>query len=239
MPPTRSGWRPRTSRDAPPAADRRGRARRRCTAVVALGIGLVFGIMRLINLAYGELITAGGYTLAILSGQSAVVAILACVAVVVALSLVMERVAFRPLRGASPATMLVATFAISFLLQNVYLLKFGSRGRTVGTLGGPEQRDQDRVAATSAGSRSSPCSSGSVLLAATDAASQQDDDRAADARRRGRLPHRPDPRRAGEPRDQLLVRGLGRRSRPPSPCCSPSRTRSSLPTTASRSRSSR
>jgi branched-chain amino acid transport system permease protein len=104
--------------------------------LVAVGIGLVFGIMRLINFAYGELITAGGYTLAYLSGQSAAVAILACVAVVVALSLVMERVAFRPLRNASPATMLVATFAISFLLQNAYLLKFGSRGRTVGTLGG-------------------------------------------------------------------------------------------------------
>ena len=41
----------------------------------------------------------------------------------------MERVAFRPLRGASPATMLVASFAISFLLQNVYLLAFGSRGK--------------------------------------------------------------------------------------------------------------
>ncbi len=39
--------------------------------LVAVGIGLVFGIMRLINFAYGELITAGGYTLAYLSGQSA------------------------------------------------------------------------------------------------------------------------------------------------------------------------
>jgi branched-chain amino acid transport system permease protein len=104
--------------------------------VVAVGIGLVFGVMRLVNLAYGELITAGAYTLAFLSGQSAVVAILACFAVVIVMALVMERVAFRPLRGASPATMLVASFAISFLLQNVYLLAFGSRGSTVGTLGG-------------------------------------------------------------------------------------------------------
>ena len=48
----------------------------------------------------------------------------------------MERVAFRPLRGASPATMLVATFAVSFLLQAIYLLAFGSRGKIVGTLGG-------------------------------------------------------------------------------------------------------
>lgn len=103
--------------------------------VVALGIGLVFGVMRLVNFAYGELITAGGFTLAYLSGQPAIVAILACFGVVAALSLVQERV-FRPLRGAPPATMLVATFAVSFLLQNIYLLAFGSRGKSVGTLGG-------------------------------------------------------------------------------------------------------
>jgi branched-chain amino acid transport system permease protein len=105
-------------------------------AVVAVGIGLVFGVLRLVNLAYGELITAGAYTLAYLSGQPGIVAILVCFAVVIAGSLVMERVAFRPLRGASPATLLVTSFAISFLLQNVYLLAFGSRGKTVGTLGG-------------------------------------------------------------------------------------------------------
>jgi branched-chain amino acid transport system permease protein len=105
-------------------------------AVVAVGIGLVFGVMRLVNFAYGELITAGGYTLAMLSGAPGIVAIVACFAVVVALALAQERIAFRPLRGATPATMLITTFAVSFLLQNVYLLAFGSRGSTVGTLGG-------------------------------------------------------------------------------------------------------
>jgi len=106
--------------------------------LVAVGIGLVFGVMRLINFAYGELITAGGYTLAYLNGQPPVVAILACVAVVVTLALLQERIAFRPLRRrqASPATMLVATFAVSFLLQAIFLLAFGSRGKIVGTLTG-------------------------------------------------------------------------------------------------------
>jgi branched-chain amino acid transport system permease protein len=104
-------------------------------AVAAVGIGLVFGVMRLVNLAYGEIITAGGYTLAFLSGQPALVAIAACVAVCVAVALMQERIAFRPLRGATPVTMLIATFAVSFLLQNVYLLAFGSRGSTVSTLG--------------------------------------------------------------------------------------------------------
>src|SRR5437588_5832788 len=103
--------------------------------LVAIGIGLVFGVMRLINFAYGELITAGGYTLAYLNGQPAIVGILACIGVVLALALVQERVAFRPLRAASPATMLVATFAVSFLLQAVFLLAFGSRRKTVGDPG--------------------------------------------------------------------------------------------------------
>src|SRR5919204_599 len=101
-------------------------------AVVAVGIGLVFGVMRLVNFAYGELITAGGYTLAYMNGYPAVVGIVAAFAVVIALSLVMERVAFRPLRTASPATMLVATFAISYLLQNVALLRYSYTHRSVG-----------------------------------------------------------------------------------------------------------
>jgi branched-chain amino acid transport system permease protein len=105
--------------------------------VVAVGIGLVFGVMRLINFAYGELITAGAYVLAYTSGWPPALAIVACVAAVVALALAQERIAFRPLRrsGASPATMLVATFAVSFLLQAIYLLAFGTRGQIVGTLG--------------------------------------------------------------------------------------------------------
>src|SRR5205823_5744853 len=74
--------------------------------LVAVGIGLVFGVMRLVNFAYGELITAGGYTLAYTGGWPPALSIAACVGAVVALALVQERVAFRPLRrtGASPAT---------------------------------------------------------------------------------------------------------------------------------------
>ncbi|MGH2843502.1 MAG: branched-chain amino acid ABC transporter permease [Solirubrobacteraceae bacterium] len=106
--------------------------------LVAIGIGLVFGVMRLVNFAYGELITAGGYTLAFTSDWSPVLSILLCIVVVVALSLLQDRLAFRPLLriGASPIAMLVATFAVSFLLQSIYLLAFGSLGSSVGTLGG-------------------------------------------------------------------------------------------------------
>jgi branched-chain amino acid transport system permease protein len=105
--------------------------------LVAVGIGLVFGVLRLVNFAYGELITCGAYVLAFTFGWPRVVSILLCVGAVVSLALAQELLAFRPLRrtGASPATMLVATFAVSFLLQAIYLLAFGSRGQIVGTLG--------------------------------------------------------------------------------------------------------
>ncbi len=91
-------------------------------ALMAVGIGLVFGVLRLVNFAYGQLIMAGAYTLAFTSGWPVVGSILACFAVVVALSFAMERAVFRPLRTQSPAVMLVTTFAIAFLLQAVALI---------------------------------------------------------------------------------------------------------------------
>jgi branched-chain amino acid transport system permease protein len=91
-------------------------------ALMAVGIGLVFGVLRLVNFAYGQLIMAGAYTLAFTAHWRVVWSIVACVLVVVALSLLMERAVFRPLRGASPAVMLVTTFAIAFMLQAVALL---------------------------------------------------------------------------------------------------------------------
>jgi branched-chain amino acid transport system permease protein len=91
-------------------------------ALMAVGIGLVFGVLRLVNFAYGQLVMAGAYTLAFTSGWPVGLSVLACFAVVVALSLTMDRVVFRPLRDASPAVMLVTTFAIAFLLQAVALI---------------------------------------------------------------------------------------------------------------------
>jgi branched-chain amino acid transport system permease protein len=91
-------------------------------ALMAVGIGLVFGVLRLVNFAYGQLVMAGAYTLAFTSGWPAAASILACFGVVIALSLAMERAVFRPLRTQSPAVMLVTTFAIAFLLQAVALL---------------------------------------------------------------------------------------------------------------------
>jgi branched-chain amino acid transport system permease protein len=62
------------------------------------------------------------------------VGIALCFAVVLALSLAMERVVFRPLRTQSAAVMLIATFAVSFLLQSIALLWFGPLGKTATSL---------------------------------------------------------------------------------------------------------
>jgi branched-chain amino acid transport system permease protein len=88
-------------------------------ALMAVGIGLVFGVLRIVNFAYGQLIMAGGFTLAFTSDWPLAASIATCFAVVVALSLAMELAVFRPLRGQSPAVMLVTTFAIAFMLRAV------------------------------------------------------------------------------------------------------------------------
>jgi branched-chain amino acid transport system permease protein len=111
-------------------------------ALMAVGIGLVFGVLRLVNFAYGQLVMAGAYTLAFTSAWPAAASIAACFAVVVALSLVMERTVFKPLRSSSPAVMLVTTFALAFMLQAIALLvdvRDGTIGEPVAALSGLNQ----------------------------------------------------------------------------------------------------
>lgn len=105
-------------------------------ALMAVGIGLVFGVLRLVNFAYGQLVMAGAFALALAAQWNWPVwaGILLCFAVVLVLSLLMDRLVFRPLRGHSPAVMLVATFAVAFLLENVALLWFGPLGKIATSL---------------------------------------------------------------------------------------------------------
>jgi branched-chain amino acid transport system permease protein len=105
-------------------------------ALMAVGIGLVFGVMRLVNFAYGQLVMAGAFALAFASERDwpVGVGIALCFAVVLVLSLAMERVVFRPLRSQSAGVMLIATFAVAFLLQSIALLWFGPLGKTATSL---------------------------------------------------------------------------------------------------------
>jgi branched-chain amino acid transport system permease protein len=104
-------------------------------ALYALGIALIFGIMGLINFAHGELIMVGAYTILLIGQPPWPVVVLATIVVAIVFALAMERVAFRPLRGANPSTLLIASFAVSYGLQNLAILIEGSapQGTSVST----------------------------------------------------------------------------------------------------------
>ena len=100
-------------------------------ALLGLGIALVFGILRLVNFAHGELVMVGAYTAILASGTSFIMIIPLMLVVPMVLAVVLERVAFRPLRGANEMTLLVGSFAVSYLLQNLALIIFGANPRSM------------------------------------------------------------------------------------------------------------
>lgn len=117
-------------------------------ALVALGIGLVFGVMRMINFAHGDLITLGAYALVVPSAAEVAEPYLGALNVwlmvpmiigfVVLMMLATERFAFRPLRArhADGPSLLISSFAISYLIQNVILFVHTGRPKSVNILDG-------------------------------------------------------------------------------------------------------
>jgi branched-chain amino acid transport system permease protein len=96
-------------------------------ALSALGIGLIFGVMRLMNFAQGEFIMVGGYVLLWLLALGVPFAITAAVVIVVLVALATERMAFRHAREAKPVTLLITSYAVSYLLQNLMVMMAGAR----------------------------------------------------------------------------------------------------------------
>jgi branched-chain amino acid transport system permease protein len=103
-------------------------------ALIALGLVIVYGILKLVNFAYGDLIMVGGYVL-YLAGLELHVPwlVMAVLAVLGAMfiSYLTELVAFRPVRTKSLTAMLITSFAVSTLLQNGALLIISPRARAV------------------------------------------------------------------------------------------------------------
>ena len=103
-------------------------------AIIALGYTMVYGIARMLNFAHGDIIMVGGFTVFTIvttMGGSPVVGILASVVVCTVLGVTIERVAYRPLRDASPLAVLITAIGVSYLLQNVALLTFWFQCETV------------------------------------------------------------------------------------------------------------
>jgi branched-chain amino acid transport system permease protein len=102
-------------------------------ALMALGLVIIYGILRLVNFAYGELIMVAGYALFLLNPTPLPWLIMGLLAVLVSIATayLTERVAFRPVREQSLTAMLITSFAVSTMLQNAAMLFVSPRARVV------------------------------------------------------------------------------------------------------------
>ena len=105
-------------------------------ALIALGYTMVYGIAKMLNFAHGDIIMVGAYSVyvTLLMGNSVASVILALVVPVIVCTLLgvaVEKLAYRPLRGASPLAVLITAIGVSYLLQGVAQLAFGAKSRPV------------------------------------------------------------------------------------------------------------
>ena len=94
-------------------------------ALIALGLAIVFSIMGLVNFAHGEVVAFGGYSMVVVATLvtgNPWILMVAVVAACVLASILLERVAFRTVRGADLTTGLLTAFGVSIILQNLFLL---------------------------------------------------------------------------------------------------------------------
>lgn len=102
-------------------------------ALIALGYTMVYGIAKMLNFAHGDVIMIGGYvaftamsTLHFPIWVSICISIVACII----LGVLIEKIAYKPLRNSSPLAILITAIGVSYLLQNVALLIFGSSAKS-------------------------------------------------------------------------------------------------------------
>jgi branched-chain amino acid transport system permease protein len=102
-------------------------------ALLALGLAMVFSILGLVNFAHGELVTVAAYTIYLedRAGMPFWVQVPSAIVAAAIAAVLMERIAFRPLRGASFITLLFASFAVSVIIQNIFLAAVSPRQKGV------------------------------------------------------------------------------------------------------------
>ena len=99
-------------------------------AIIALGYTMVYGIAKMLNFAHGDVIMIGAYTVLTLmtgAGVDPIVAVLIGMGVCTLLGITIEKIAYKPLRGASSSlAVLITAIGVSYFLQNIALLVFGA-----------------------------------------------------------------------------------------------------------------
>ena len=95
-------------------------------AIIALGYTMVYGIAKMLNFAHGDIIMVGGYTILLFLAINPIVAIIVSMIFCMLLGVVVEKTAYKPLRGASPLAVLITAIGVSYLLQSIAQMIFGS-----------------------------------------------------------------------------------------------------------------
>ena len=106
-------------------------------ALIALGYTMVYGIAKMLNFAHGDIIMVGAYaviTTVLTANFPPLVGILVGILVCVVLGVTIEFLAYRPLRQAPPLSVLITAIGVSYFLQNLALLIFGSEQKAFPTI---------------------------------------------------------------------------------------------------------
>ena len=105
-------------------------------AIIALGYTMVYGIAKMLNFAHGDIIMAGGYTMYIILTASGhpLLALISAVAFCVVLGVTIEKLAYKPLRGAASLAVLITAIGMSYLLQSLAQIIFGSSPKILSAL---------------------------------------------------------------------------------------------------------
>ena len=105
-------------------------------AMIALGYTMVYGIAKMLNFAHGDIIMMGGYAMFVTlsAGGHPLLALAAAVAFCVVMGVVIEKLAYKPLRGAASLAVLITAIGMSYLLQSLAQIIFGSAPKIVSAL---------------------------------------------------------------------------------------------------------
>lgn len=103
-------------------------------AIIALGYTMVYGIAKMLNFAHGDVIMIGAYAVLTLltgAGVNPYLAVLLGMAICTILGILIEKIAYKPLRNASSSlAVLITAIGVSYLLQNTALLIFGANTKS-------------------------------------------------------------------------------------------------------------
>ena len=102
-------------------------------AMIALGYTMVYGIAKMLNFAHGDVIMVGGYMIFVTMSVTGnpVLGLIVAVVCCVLLGVGIEKIAYKPLRGASPLAVLITAIGVSYLLQSMAQIIFGTAPKMV------------------------------------------------------------------------------------------------------------